>query len=91
MKRFVLTHRTMRCPLYDCTAGLTVCTDSNGYPSRRHLDVAACSLLPSTSFVPPSRSAYFPDMEPPVAYTSRSIWLRSIARRWRARSAVCWC
>jgi hypothetical protein len=68
MKRLALTQHTLRCPLHDCTASLTVRTDSNGYPSRRHLDVTACSLLPSTSFVPPARSAYFPDMEPPVPY-----------------------
>ena len=69
MKRLALTQHTMRCPLYDCAAGLTVCTDPNGYPSRRHVDVAACSLLPSTSFVPPARRAYFPDVEPPVPNT----------------------
>ena len=69
MKRLALTQHTMRCPMYDCSARLTVCTDSNGYPSRRHLDVAACSLLPSTSFVPPARTAYFPGGEPPVPYT----------------------
>src|SRR5262249_32927450 len=69
MKRLALTQHTMRCPLYDCSARLTVCTDSNGYPSRRHLDVAACSLRPSTSFVPPARTAYFPGGEPPVPYT----------------------
>lgn len=69
MKRLALTQHTMRCPLNDCSARLTVCTDSNGYPSRRHLDVAACSLLPSPSFVPPARTAYFPGGEPPVPYT----------------------
>ena len=69
MKRLALTPHTMRCPLYDCAAGLTVCTDPNGYPSRRHVDVAACSLLPSTSFDPTARRAYFPDVEPPVPNT----------------------
>ena len=69
MKRLALTQHTMRCPLYDCSARLTVRTDSNGYPSRRHLDVTACSLLPSAPFVPPDRSAYFSDLEPPVPYT----------------------
>jgi hypothetical protein len=68
MKQLALTRHTVRCPVVDCTASLTVRTDSNGYPSRRHLDVTACSLLPSTSFVPPARSAYFSDMAPPVSY-----------------------
>ncbi|HEX6212920.1 MAG TPA: hypothetical protein VF136_19220 [Methylomirabilota bacterium] len=68
MKRLALTQHTVRCPLEDRTASLTVRTDSGGYPSRRHLDVAACSLLPSTSFVPPARNCYFPDAAPPVPY-----------------------
>jgi hypothetical protein len=52
MKRLTLTQHTVRCPLDDRAANLTVRTDSNGYPSRRYLDVTACSLLPSTSFLP---------------------------------------
>jgi hypothetical protein len=68
MKRLALTQHTVRCPLEDRTASLTVRTDPGGYPSRRHLDVAACSLRPSTSFVPPARSGYFSDVAPPVPY-----------------------
>jgi hypothetical protein len=68
MKRLTLTQHTVRCPLDDRAGNLTVRTDSNGYPSRRYLDVTACSLLPSTSFLPPARSVYFPDMEPPMPY-----------------------
>jgi hypothetical protein len=68
MKRLELTQHTVRCPLEDCTASLTVRTDRGGAPSRRHRDVAACSLLPSTSFVPPARSGYFSDVAPPVPY-----------------------
>jgi len=68
MKRLELTQHTMRCPIYDCAASLTVRTDPKGYPSRRHVDVTACSLLPSTPFLLPARRAYFPDMEPPVPY-----------------------
>jgi hypothetical protein len=68
MKRLALTHHTVRCPLEDRTASLTVRTDPDGYPSRRHRDVAACSLLPSTPIVPPSRSVYFSDVAPPVPY-----------------------
>jgi hypothetical protein len=68
MKRLALTQHTVRCPLEDRTASVTVRTDPGGYPSRRHLDVTACSLLPPTSFVPPARSGYFSDVAPPVPY-----------------------
>jgi hypothetical protein len=69
MKRLELTQHTVRCPLEDRNASLTVRTDPGGYPSRRHLDVTACSLrAPSASFVPPARSGYFPDVAPPVSY-----------------------
>lgn len=68
MKRLALTQHTVRCPLEDRTASLTVRTDPGGYPSRRHLDVTACSLLSATSFVPSPTIGYFPDMAPPVPY-----------------------
>jgi hypothetical protein len=68
MKRLELTQHTVRCPLEGCTASLTVRSDPDGYPSRRHLDVTACSLLPPTSFVQPARSAYFSDVAPAVSY-----------------------
>lgn len=68
MKRSELTRHTVRCPLEDRTASLTVRTDPRGYPSRRHLDVTDCSLLVSTSFVPPARSGYFSDLAPPLPY-----------------------
>lgn len=56
MKRLALTQHTVRCPLDDRTASLTVRTDPGGCPSRRHLDVTACSLRPSTSSVLLARS-----------------------------------
>jgi hypothetical protein len=68
MRRLALTQHTVRCPLDDRTASLTVRTDPGGYPSRRHRDVAACSLMPSTSFGLPARSGYFSDVAPPVPY-----------------------
>ncbi len=68
MKRLTLTQQTVRCPLDDRTASLTVRTDPDGYPSRRHLDVAACSLMPSTPFVPRLRTGYFSDIAPPASY-----------------------
>jgi hypothetical protein len=68
MKRLAFTQHTMRCPLDGGTASVTVRTDPDGYPSRRYRAVTACSLLPSTSFVPPARRGYFSDVAPPVAY-----------------------
>jgi hypothetical protein len=64
MKRLELTQHTVRCPRTDHTATLTVRSDPGAYPSRRHRDVTACSLMPSTSFLPPARKAYFPDLTP---------------------------
>ena len=64
-----LTQHTMRCPLEEVAATVTVRTDPEGYPSRRHLDVTACSLRPpSTSWVPPVRRAYFTDLAPLMSY-----------------------
>jgi hypothetical protein len=68
MKRLALTQHTVRCPLDDRAASVAVRTDPSGYPSRRHLDVAACSLLPSMSFVTPTRSRYFSEVGPAVPY-----------------------
>jgi hypothetical protein len=63
-----LVQRTMRCPLEELAATVTVRTDPDGYPSRRHLDVTACSLRPSTSWVPSVRRAYFTDLAPLTSY-----------------------
>jgi hypothetical protein len=62
--RMKVTQHTVRCPLEDRAASLTVRTDPDGYPSRRHLDVMACSLVPSQPFVLPARTAYFSDLAP---------------------------
>ena len=70
MKRLTVTQHSLRCPLDDRTANVTVRTNPGGYPSRRHLDVASCSLLPSASFVLGTRKAYFSDVPPPVSYVS---------------------
>ena len=70
MERPALTQHTVRCPKHDCGADLTVRTNSGARPSRRHLDVVSCSLLPSASFPPPTRTAYFAGMDPAVSYLS---------------------
>jgi len=57
-----LVQHTIRCPLGECAATVAVRTDPGGYPSRRHLDVTACSLRPPTAWVPPVRRAYFTDL-----------------------------
>jgi len=70
MERLALTQHTLRCPKDDCGADLTVRTNAGAPPSCRHLDVVSCSLLPSASFLPPTRTAYFPGMDPAVPYLS---------------------
>ena len=67
-RRLTLTQHSVRCPVNDCAAILAVHSDAVACPSRRHVDVIACSLLPPTSFVPPPRQAYFSDMAPPETY-----------------------
>ena len=67
MKDLALTQHTVRCPLGDRTASLTVRTDTEAPSSCRHREVVACSLLSSAPFVPPGRRAYFADL-PPVSY-----------------------
>jgi hypothetical protein len=63
-----LAQHTIRCPLEECAATVTVRTDPEDYPSRRHRDVTACSLRPPTSFAPPVRRAYFSDLTPLMSY-----------------------
>jgi hypothetical protein len=68
MKDLALTQHTVRCPLEDIPASLTVRTDLEASPASRHREVVSCSLLPCASFVPPARKAYFADMPPLVPY-----------------------
>ena len=68
MKPLATTHHTVRCPLDDCTASLTVRTDPGAVPSRRHRDVTGCSLRPPAPYVPPARIGYFPDIAPPLSF-----------------------
>jgi hypothetical protein len=67
-RRLTSTQHTLRCPEQDCRASVAVRTDPIAYPSRRYVDVTACSLHPATSFVAPARKAYFADMSPPESY-----------------------
>jgi LPXTG-motif cell wall-anchored protein len=69
-RRSTLTAQTVRCPVNDNPATLAVRTLSIAHPGRRYMDVTACSLLPATSFVPPTRTAYFPDGFPCEPYIS---------------------
>jgi hypothetical protein len=63
-----LTQHTVRCPLGDGTANLTVCSDLEAPPSARHRAVMACSLVPSAAFAPMIRKGYFPDLTPLMPY-----------------------
>jgi hypothetical protein len=68
MKRLVTTEHTVRCPLEDCAATVTVRSDPDAAPSRRHRDVLGCSLRPPAPYVPPATLGYFADVAPPVSY-----------------------
>lgn len=69
-RRLTLTPQTVRCPVHGDPATLAVRTLPIAHPGRRYVDVTACSLLPATSFVPPTRTAYFPDAFPCEPYVS---------------------
>jgi hypothetical protein len=62
-----LTQHTVRCPLGDETASVTVVSDPDAAPSCRHRDVVSCSLAPAP-FTPAGRSGYFPDLTPLMPY-----------------------
>jgi hypothetical protein len=63
-----LTQHTVRCPLGDETASLTVVSDPDAPPSCRHREVVSCSLVPPAAFTPAARRGYFPDLTPLMAY-----------------------
>jgi hypothetical protein len=68
MRRLATTQQTVRCPLDDCSASLTVSTDAGAAPSRRYRDVLGCSLRPPAPYAPPTRIGYFPDLAPPLCF-----------------------
>jgi hypothetical protein len=68
MRRRTLTQQTVRCPEQDCTARLTVRSDLEAAPSRRHRALVACSLRPSVPLVTPAAGAFFADLAPDVRY-----------------------
>lgn len=68
MTRLETTHQTVRCPLEDCIADLSVRSDRRAAPSARHRAVIACSLRSSMLVSPLARRGYLPDVAPPVSY-----------------------
>jgi hypothetical protein len=68
MKQLVVTEHTVRCPLEDCTATLSVRTDRDSAPSRRHREVMSCSLRPPTPYVPLPPIGHVPELPPPLSY-----------------------
>ena len=68
-RRHAIMHQTVRCPVQDGVGSLTVRTQPDAEPSRRHRDVMACSLLPSPSRVTAGRRGYFSDVAPPLSYS----------------------
>ena len=56
-RRQVLAQETLRCPLYDSRATVSLRTDPHACAGRRYRDVAGCSLLPPPRYTPPTRMA----------------------------------
>jgi hypothetical protein len=67
-RRHVLTQETLRCPLHDCRATVTVRTNPHAGAGRRYLAVAGCSLHPPAQHAPPARVAHFADFGPGQSY-----------------------
>jgi hypothetical protein len=67
-RRHVLTQETLRCPLHDCRATVTVRTNPHAGAGRRYLAVAGCSLHPTSPHAPPARVAHFADFGPAQSY-----------------------
>jgi hypothetical protein len=68
MRPLTLTQHSVRCPLEDRAARVTVRTHAEGAPSGRHVDVTECSLRPTPGFALPARRGYFSDVAPPLSY-----------------------
>src|SRR5262245_1524399 len=62
--RWPLVSRSVRCPLHDCRAEVTVRIDPDAAPLRGHADVVACSLVSGAAVALPARTAYLPDSPP---------------------------
>ncbi len=60
--RFATTQHTVHCPLHDHSATLTVDTKFQDRWSRRHVDVATCSLQHQEPVVLPERVMWVPDV-----------------------------
>ena len=73
MKRLVTEEHTVRCPLEDCAATVTVRSNPTAPPSRRHRDVTGCSLRPPASYVAAPAIGYFSDVAPPMCYLRESV------------------
>lgn len=53
-----LTGQDVRCPLHNWPATVTVRTDPRAHGDRRHVDIAACSLLSDAAVALPEHAGY---------------------------------
>jgi hypothetical protein len=60
-RQLPLTSQSVRCPLHDCQADVTVRTNPRAPLHQQHVGVTACSLLPSPAVALPERTGYLPD------------------------------
>jgi hypothetical protein len=63
-QRLPVTSQSVRCPLHDCQADVTVRTDAGARSDRRYVEIAGCSLLADAAIGLPERTAYLPDAPP---------------------------
>lgn len=63
-QRLPVTSQSVRCPLHDCQARVTVRTDPGAHADRQYLEITACSLLSDAAIGLPEHSTYLPDGPP---------------------------
>ena len=63
-RRLEITHQSVRCPLHDCQAQVTVRTDPTDRSRRPYVSVTGCSLLSDAAITLPERTAYLWDGPP---------------------------
>jgi len=59
--RLELRCESLRCPLHDCHADVSVRTDPHARSRQQYVDVAACSLLADSAIGLPERTGYLAD------------------------------
>jgi hypothetical protein len=84
-RRWLAVSEGVRCPLHGLRADVTVLTDPDALPARRHTDVVACSLVSDAAIALPERRAYLADASPCAvvleAATSHPVYASGVSCR----------